>query len=128
MDWRQDMPWPLMDLQVDVMVVDTCKTSGSRHALVVDVHWSLGSRCAMIVTQSILYSCRMSVLIDIYCFNHLSYIFFDTSFSHAQFILCESRTHLTAKQWIGCWNKWLSVIYLNTYQTRSTSYIFFTFP
>jgi len=36
-----DMPWPLMDLnllQVDVMVVDTSKTSGSRHALIVDVH------------------------------------------------------------------------------------------
>ena len=35
------MPWPLMDLnllQVDVMVVDTSKTSGSRHALIVDVH------------------------------------------------------------------------------------------
>jgi len=52
----------------------------------------------MIVTESILYSCRMSVLIDVYCFNHLSYIFFDTSFSHAQFIVCESRIHLTAKQ------------------------------
>jgi len=29
-----------------------------------------------------------------YCLNHLSYIYFDMSFSHVQFILCESRTHL----------------------------------
>jgi hypothetical protein len=62
-----DMPWPFMDLnllQVDVMVVDASKTSGSRHTLVVDVHWRLGSRYAMIVTQSILYSCWMFVLTD----------------------------------------------------------------
>jgi len=76
------MPWLLMDLnllQVGVMVVDTSKTSGSRHALIVDVHWSLGSRCAMIVTQSILYNCRMCTYRHIYCFNRLSYIYFDMS-------------------------------------------------
>jgi len=74
----------------------------------------------MIVTQSILYSCWMFVLYrHIYCFNHLSYIYFDMSFSHVQFILCESRTHLTAKQWIGYCDKWLRVIW--THQTRRTS-------